>query len=329
VAMFAYDCAAAANCTVPSATALAADAFSLGPQCSLCDTECQGTLTDEIKEGLEPATIVGICTAVTSLVTLLWNQYLLTSDWEDDTYTKDTLLGKLGMAWNGLVMFMGFLCTIFGGIALGYIQSECPEGYEDECSNWSILFFIGVSAFLFLTGLTAVVGILKDEGLMLRYANLSLFLLTVLMIIVTTVVGFSSGFVPTIQELYEDEKFSEEILNVATNPHYAACKCTDELKTDCDDSSLIDESGESLYCGCDATLVDGEAPLLTIAQCKGRLQVMTLDNMKIIGFVTLVMVAGSIGVNVVTMIAVMAFHKDRLLAREEDWDDAVPLDDGE
>jgi hypothetical protein len=51
--------------------------------------------------------------------------------------------------------------------------------------------------------------------------------------------------------------------------------------------------------------------------------------MKIIGFVTLVMVAGSIGVNVVTMIAVMAFHKDRLLAREEDWDDAVPLDDGE
>jgi hypothetical protein len=312
--MFAYNCPVAENCTV-------AGIASLGELCEACDAECQTAMTSHVKEGLDPATYVGIVTAVASLITLLWNQYMLTADWEDEELTKDSLLGKLGMAWNGLVMFMGFLCMVLGGVAMGYITSNCPSGYEGQCSSWAIVGFIAIAAFLFLTGLTALLGIWKDEGPMLRIANLCLFLLVILMIVVTTVIGFSSGLVPTVEDLYNEPKMEEEIVNLLSNPQYSICHCDTKLLTDCDDSALTDPSGESQYCSCDPTLVDEVSPLLTAAQCKGVLQVQTLANMQVIGIITLLCVAVSIAVNVLTLTAIIAYRKQDKNSNSEDWED--------
>ena len=60
--------------------------------------------------------------------------------------------------------------------------------------------------------------------------------------------------------------------------------------------------------------------LLTLAQCKGRLQVLTLKHMKVIGIVTMIMVVVAIGVNVLTLLAVTSYRQDAADKGEEEWD---------
>eukprot|EP01045_Picozoa_sp_COSAG04_P015148 COSAG04_NODE_1179_length_7905_cov_12.347041_2_plen_468_part_00 len=340
-AMFAFNCTAAANCTSTFDTPVGMQTEQLGLMCHNCDMECQETFTDEVKTGLEPATYVGVGTCFACLVTFLWNQYMLQDDWEDDSKTIDSILGKLGMAWNGLVTFMGFVCFIVAIVGWGVMREHCPEGFEENCSGKAFLGAAIVALFLFLTGGAAMFGIWKDEGLTLRFANLCLFLLMISMIIATTIMGFSSGFVPSVQELYDDPTMSQEIHHVLSDERIELCHCNVELRTECDDSVLVDAalcddsvpepdrplSCESRYCGCGEEEDFVEDKLLTLAQCKGRLQVLTLKHMKVIGIVTMIMVVVAIGVNVLTLLAVTSYRQDAADKGEEEWD--VTAGDGE
>lgn len=290
------------NCT------LSCDSFSPGI-CNQCDNECEQTFTDQVKSSLRPLTIFSFFVSIAAFATVLLNTYHVSkikekvSDsgkphwWHDHAGNeRKTVEGALTLIVNILVALLGLAIMIVGIVIYHGVDADCPEG--QDCDSVAVMFVILFGLFILFCALVATFGTWKGESSIVICGNTLLGVLAFCLLLVTIILGFASGIVSNLKELYDDPTtYAETRAVVDAAGDYCICALAD-----CDDSNIVMPARK--FCSC----ADGAA--LTEEQCKGKMEFDTEANMYTIGVYCAIVEAFFIVITWFTYEAAAAYRKE-------------------
>jgi len=215
-------------CAVPSSAActkLKTDTKAVArQQWQDCDDECRLTIKGELEGNMETVSIVVFVICAVLVQASLLNNALTAKE-----EIEGTMQQKVGFFLNGLVALSGFILAIMSGSAIGYANSECPEGKSCDSMALYVLLILGV-ALLFCGG-ALVFAIKKHINIVTKFCTIFYVATGFLLSLLGIILFIASGYIEDINTFYDDNwaELQNNLQMTLQTQAYCGCSPCKEL----------------------------------------------------------------------------------------------------
>ena len=213
--------------TGTQATAMAA--------CNDCADACMKQQIQLAADNMQTLVIVVFATFGFLTVDIMWNNMLLSGHIGDGDW--DGLKGQIGLFLNGLIAILGFALLILAAVSAADATDEanCPtQKDKGACVGSTVYGLLAVGVFLFIVGGITAGSVFKNIKQGVRFANLFLALLALIMLIMGIFVAIVSGAMEDVNKKYDDNfQKLKNAANTAASQAKETAPCPDAKVNGC------------------------------------------------------------------------------------------------
>jgi len=194
---------------------------TLEPLCQACDEACMESQIQEVKDNLEPASLMVLVLIAYLFVTVVWNNIMVHGDDDIGDAAK-----MVGMILNGALLALSFLCMIMGGVGAFKADDACPKA-TDGCVPTSMIMITLIGLALMVVSGLIVAGIQLGMNLLVSLSTAVMVFLMVFLVLFGLILGMSTGMVMDDMTYYYDTQYPKlrSALEKADNSY---CQMTKE-----------------------------------------------------------------------------------------------------